>query len=79
MGECQMIRISYYKRTHYNNRIERYYDPEWEKAEKADERPVYWWVSDCFGKRYVKKYKPSLADLVAKRTGWKMVKIDGGE
>lgn len=46
-----------------------YVDEEWNKAASADERPVYYWVSTGCGK-YVKKYKPALASLVAKRTGF---------
>ena len=53
-------------------------DIEWDNAEKANGKPKYY---KCSYKTYggvhvfIKLYKPSLAELVKKRTGWKMEEI----
>lgn len=52
-------------------------DPEWDKA-ATDGDEMYWWVyTDKRRKniKYVKRYTPALAKLVAKRTGWKIEPI----
>lgn len=68
-------------------------DPEWDKAEKADEESEYYWLDTCVyrykdflipnnkGGKFVKRYKPSIAKLVAERTGFKLtpVFLGGGE
>lgn len=50
-------------------------DPEWDKASVTG-RKEYWWVYTNRGNaRFIKCYTPALAKLVAKRTGWKIIKI----
>ena len=45
-------------------------DVEWIEAENADEKTEYYKVYNYNGYTYnIKEYKPSLAKLVAKRTG----------
>ena len=47
-------------------------DTEWEKANKANETPKYYIVHKDNGCVTYQLYKPSVADLVRKRTGWKL-------
>lgn len=50
-------------------------DPEWDKAEAADEMPAYFIFKNGYGGTFVKKYKPSIAKLYASRIGWVDCKI----
>lgn len=62
-------------------------DTEWELAEKQDETPKYYWVETGVhsnpmwdgnadhGGRFVKCYKPSVARLVAKRSGYRIYPV----
>lgn len=63
--------ISYNSRTYYDKSKEPFHDPEWEQAEQAEEKPIYYWMGRC-----VKQYKPSIAKLVMKRTGAKLVPVN---
>lgn len=50
-------------------------DEEWEAAENSNEERKYYLVergNDC---KYVKFYKPAIADLVGRRTHWKIREI----
>lgn len=49
-------------------------DNEWNEAEKADEKEEYYIMPMRHGK-CIKKYKPSVAALVSKRTGLKLEKF----
>ena len=53
--------------TEYSHR-----DIEWETANNANETPRYYKVEMYNGGTCYKKYKPSVAELVAKRTGLKI-------
>ena len=44
-------------------------DPEWEAAEKSNEKPRYYMLKTEKG-IVVRKYKPAIAVLVMERTGW---------
>lgn len=65
----------------YNNDVNiirtRIMDYEWDIAMKADERPIYYFVEMSNGGRCVKRYKPSVAGLVMRRTGLKMIPVKG--
>lgn len=52
-------------------------DPEWDKA-ASDGKETYWFVykNPRRKERIIKKYTPSLAKLVSKRTGWKIEPIN---
>ena len=52
-----------------------YYDKEWEDANKANEELKYYLVHMPNGGRTYHLYKPSVADLISKRTGYKMEMI----
>lgn len=53
--------------------MEEWIDEEWNNAEKAHEHLVYYVVEMTNGRgTTIKAYKPSVAALVAKRTGLKM-------
>jgi hypothetical protein len=52
----------------------KFYDPEWEEASHKDEKKVYYWVNTGKG-IYIKLYKPSIAKLVEKRTGFKFEEV----
>ena len=45
--------ISYDKRFYHDRQMEPFSDPEWEEAENADEKPVYWWCEEYFGGKYI--------------------------
>ena len=67
--------------------IEPFDDPEWDKAEKVDEESEYYWldtrvyrykdflIPNNKGGKFVKRYKPSIAKLVAERTGYKLTPV----
>jgi len=72
--------ISYNRRLYCNEQKEPYDDdPEWTEAESADEKPQYYLMYMYNGGKCIKKYKPSLADLCARRTGLKIVPIERKE
>lgn len=71
--------ISYDRKPYYDRQKEPYDDPEWVEAENADEKPQYYWQYMYGGGKCIKKYKPSVAELYAKRTGLKIVLINDGE
>jgi hypothetical protein len=52
----------------------KFYDPEWEEASNKDEKKVYYWV-DTENGTYIKLYKPSIAKLVEKRTGFRFEEV----
>ena len=47
----------------------KYDDEEWEKANSANEEPKYYKVEMTNGGVCFHMYKPSVADLIRKRTG----------
>ena len=57
----------------YDNRIyhdpqkEPFYDPEWEEAERADEKPQYY-IQNTKSGIIIREYKPAVAKLVTQRT-----------
>lgn len=57
----------------------RYIDKEYEMAKSADEKEVYYTVSyktnDGRQGQFIKKLKPSVAELFSKRTGYKYEQI----
>ena len=59
------------KRPYYDRRIEPLIDPEWEEAINKKEPELYYWVEMYGGGRCIKKYKPSVAKLLSKRSGLK--------
>ena len=71
--------ISYDRKLYYDRQKEPYDDPEWMEAESADERPQYYLMYMYNGGKCIKKYKPSLADLCARRSGLKIVPIERKE
>ena len=50
-------------------------DFEWEEAMAKNEKPCYYRVYGYSGDVQIKQYRPSIAELMSKRTGKKMVKI----
>lgn len=50
-------------------------DKEWEAAENSNEERKYYFVETQSGGKYVKCYKPAIADLVGKRTHWKISEV----
>lgn len=68
-------------------------DQEWDEAECAEEESEYYWldtrvyrykdflIPNNKGGKFVKRYKPSIAKLVAERTGYKLTPVfwKGGE
>ena len=50
-------------------------DEKWEAAENSNEERKYYFVETQGGGKYVKFYKPAVADLVRKRTKWKMREV----
>lgn len=50
-------------------------DKEWEVAENSNEERKYYFVETQDGGKYVKFYKPAVADLVGRRTRWKIKEI----
>ena len=67
--------IAYDNKIYYDKSREPFYDPEWEEAENANERKLYYRIADQGGYK-IKQYKPSLAKLVSKRTGFNLVPIE---
>ena len=51
-----------------------FHDPEWEDAENANEKMVYYQQQTKTG-LVIKRYKPSLANLVMERTGWTLIPL----
>lgn len=58
-----------------NRQKKQVYDPEWKEAESADEEKRYYWLYMSGGGRCVKFYKPSVANLYAKRTGLRIIPV----
>lgn len=60
---------------YYNPKTNKVVDEEWEIAEKTGTRQS-WWVYTNYPfepyKRFIKSYTPALAELVKKRTGYKI-------
>jgi len=52
-----------------------YKDEEWKAAENSNEERKYYFVERGNGCKYVKFYKPAVADLVGKRTHWKIREV----
>lgn len=52
-----------------------FYDPEWEDAENANEKMIYYQQQTKTGV-VIRRYKPSLAKLVMKRTGWMLIPLE---
>ena len=63
-----MEMMAYDKRVYCNPSKEPFSDPEWEEAENSNEKEMYYWM-ELNGGKYIKKYKPSVARIVSKRTG----------
>jgi len=63
------------KRPYYNRRRVPLQDQEWEEAERSNQKPQYYWCSMFNGGKCVRCYKPQVAEVVKKRTGWKMTQI----
>ena len=59
--------------------IPQWFDPEADAALNADEKEVYWWVYTdkrrTDSPRFIKRYKPSFARLMAKRCGWRIEQV----
>jgi len=53
----------------------KFIDIEWTEAENADEKEEYYIIPMYHGGKCIKKYKPSIAALVSKRTGLKLEKF----
>ena len=51
-----------------------FYDPEWEEAENANEKMIYYQQQTKTG-TVIRRYKPSLAKLVMERTGWTLIPL----
>lgn len=52
-----------------------YKDEKWEAAENSNEERKYYLVETQDGGKYVKFYKPAIANLVGKRTHWKIREV----
>ena len=61
--------IAYHKKFYRYPYKEPFDDPEWEEAEKTEERPRYYIQKGTVG-IIIRKYKPSIAKLVMQRTGF---------
>lgn len=60
-----MYKIVHDKRPYYNKIT----DLEWDKAIESNEKEQYYWVRMFNGGICIKKYKPSIAKLIKRRTG----------
>ena len=60
--------IAHDKRIYYRPYLEPFCDPEWEEAERSEEKPQYYLQTGGCGIIY-RKYKPAVAKLVMQRTG----------
>lgn len=56
--------------------IEKYIDIEWDNAQNANEKECVYRCQMYNGGTTYKLYKPSIANLVRKRTGLKIEKIE---
>ena len=60
---------------YYGSKNDEIIDEEWDIAEKTG-KPQTWWVYPNYKfephTRFVKCYTPALAEVVRKRTGWKI-------
>ena len=52
-----------------------YKDEEWEAAKNSKEERKYYFVETQGGGKYVKFYKSAVAELVGKRTHWKIREV----
>ena len=68
--------ISYDKKYYINAGKEPFADPEWEEAENSGEMPCYYIQKGAMG-IIIRKYKPSIAELVMQRTGWVLEPLKG--
>lgn len=59
----------------FDDSRQRFVDTEWETAEKSDEKHVYYRCKMFNGGTCIRRYKPSIAKIVAKRTGLSLVPI----
>lgn len=53
-------------------------DLEWDEAMESNEKEQYYWMRMFNGGICIKKYKPSIAKLIKRRTGL-MIKLWEGE
>ena len=67
------------KRLFYDRRREPLEDPEWDEAMNSNEEPEYYWFYMSGGGKCIKLYKPSVAALVANRSGLKIVPVKSKE
>lgn len=51
-------------------------DKEWEEAKNADESELYFKCTKDNGSYAIRRYKPSQARLVSRRTGWHLTPVD---
>ena len=70
--------IAYDKRIYYCPSKEPFDDPEWEEAERTDEKPKYYKQETKCGIIF-RKYKPAVAALVMQRTGMILTPWKEGE
>ena len=66
--------VAYDKRVYCNPSKEPFSDPEWEEAENRNEKEMYYWM-ELNGGKYIKLYKPAVAEVVRKRTGAKIYPV----
>ena len=69
--------IAYDKRIYRRPQLEPFCDPEWEEAENANEKMIYYQQQTKTG-MVIRRYKPSLAKLVMERTGWTLIPLKEG-
>ena len=70
--------IAHDNRMYHDPQKEPFYDPEWEEAERADEKPQYYRQNTKCGIIF-RKYKPAVANLVMQRTGMILIPWKGEE
>lgn len=67
---------AYDNRIYHDRQKEPFYDPEWEEAERADEKPQYYrQITKCGV--IIRKYKPAVAELVMQRTDIILIPLKG--
>lgn len=82
-----MVKVEHDKRPFFDPRTERVIDPEWVEAEQSNETAQYYWVetgtrTKTWWVRFIKHYKPSVAKLIEKRTGYRIypvIEAEGSE
>ena len=79
INKIPQVQLEVNYQPYYDPKTRRFVDLEWENAEKIGKRQT-WWVYPNYRfepeKRFVKSYTPALADLVRKRTGYKIEPFD---